>query len=42
MAKNTKTDTQKLSFDKQLILSNYISLQFGYNNIDELFFINKR
>ena len=41
MAKNTKTDTQKLSFDKQLILSNYISLQFGYNNIDELFSLIK-
>ena len=41
MAKNTKTDTQKLSFDKQLILSNYISLQFGYNHIDELFSLIK-
>lgn len=40
MAKNTKTDTQ-LSFDKQLVLSNFISSQFGYNNIDDLFALLK-
>lgn len=40
MANNTK-DTQKLSFDKQLVLSNYISTKFGYNNIDDLFALLK-
>ena len=41
MAKNTKIDTQKLSFDKQLVLSNFISSQFGYKNIDDLFSLLK-
>lgn len=41
MANNTKTDTQKLSFDKQLILSNYISSKFGYSDIDNLFALIK-
>ena len=41
MAKNTKTDTQKLSFDKQLVLNNYISTKFGYKNIDDLFALLK-
>ncbi len=41
MAKNNKTDIQKLPFDKQIILSNYISSYFGYNNIDELFALIK-
>lgn len=36
-----KADTQKLSFDKQLVLSNYISSKFGYNNIDDLFALLK-
>lgn len=40
MANNTK-DTQKLSFDKQLVLSNYISTKFGYKNIDDLFALLK-
>ena len=38
---NNKNDTQKLSFDKQLVLSNFISSQFGYNNIDDLFSLLK-
>lgn len=38
---NNKNDTQKLSFDKQLVLSNFISSQFGYNNIDDLFALLK-
>lgn len=41
--KNTskKAYTQKLLFDKQLVLTNYISLQFGYDNIDDLFTLLK-
>lgn len=38
---NNKNDTQKLSFDKQLVLSNFISSQFGYKNIDDLFALLK-
>lgn len=41
MAKNIKTDTQKLSFDKQLILSSFISSKFGYNDINQLFALIK-
>lgn len=38
---NNKNDTQKLSFDKQLVLSNFISSQFGYKNINDLFALLK-